>query len=74
MGPKQAAMEECYLSGKSMALVRAAVITPPRAFFPPPRPNDLITVPVHTACNRAPSRDEGAFRAHVAAIRESSDE
>lgn len=52
--------ERCYLCGCENATTRDHI--PPRGFFPPPRPSDLITVPCCAACNAAFSIEDEYFR------------
>jgi hypothetical protein len=39
---------------------------PPRSLFPEPRPNNLITVPACSACNKGASLDDEYFRVTIA--------
>ena len=50
----------CYLCGRQNPETRDHI--PPRGFFPPPRPSDLITVPCCNACNAAFSPEDEYFR------------
>jgi hypothetical protein len=53
----------CYLCGAKVDPTRHRDHIPPKAFFPTPRPADLITVPCCKPCNRAASLDDEAFKA-----------
>jgi hypothetical protein len=59
----------CYLCGASENLTRDHI--PPKGFFPPPRPSNLITVPCCHTCNQNYSLDDEAarlwFSAHLGA-------
>jgi hypothetical protein len=59
----------CYLCGVSENLTRDHI--PPKGFFPPPRPSNLITVPCCHTCNQNYSLDDEAarlwFSAHLGA-------
>jgi hypothetical protein len=46
----------CFLCGLPGADTRDHVV--PKAFYTPPLPDDLITLPAHLACNRSTSKDE----------------
>jgi hypothetical protein len=50
----------CYLCGASDDLTRDHI--PPKGFFPPPRPSNLITITCCRACNEAYSLDDEAAR------------
>ena len=56
--------DECYLCG-APATTRDHI--PPLGMFPTPRPNNLLTVPACSACNRDRSLDDEYFRVVVAA-------
>jgi len=51
----------CYLCGSRKRLTDDHI--PPKGFFPPPRPSNLITVPCCEACNASYSKDDEAVRA-----------
>jgi hypothetical protein len=55
----------CYLCGALENLTRDHI--PPRGFFPPPRPSNLITVPCCNACNHLYSLDDEAVRLWLSA-------
>jgi len=50
----------CYLCGGANATTKEHI--PPRAFFPKPRPNNLITVLSCASCNNGFSQDDDYFR------------
>jgi hypothetical protein len=54
----------CYLCEKEGADTTEHVV--PRCFYPGKLPNDVITLPAHDACNKFTSKDEEAFRNHIA--------
>src|SRR5438309_2111083 len=51
---------ECVYCGKIMETTRDHVI--PRCLFPPPLPENMITVQTCDPCNRAKSLDDGMLR------------
>lgn len=53
-------LRNCAFCGSDENVTRDHV--PPRNVFPPPRPNDLITVPACFKCNSATSKDDEYFR------------
>src|SRR5258706_7560399 len=55
----------CYLCGSLENLTRDHV--PPRGFFPPPLPSNLITVPCCNSCNHGYSLDDEATRLWLSA-------
>jgi hypothetical protein len=57
--------KKCYLCGSTEDLTADHV--PPKGFFPPPRPTNLITVPCCRSCNNAFSKDDEAVRLWFAA-------
>ena len=50
----------CYLCGASNATSQDHI--PPKAFFPQPRPSNLITVAACLSCNNGFSQDDDYFR------------
>ena len=50
----------CYLCGAAHRLTKDHI--PPKGFFPPPRPSNLITVPCCKTCNESYSKDDEAVR------------
>ena len=52
-------IENCYLCGSTADLTNDHV--PPKSFFPPPRPKNLITVRCCKKCNHAYSLDDEAI-------------
>jgi len=54
----------CAYCGKSRLTTRDHV--PPKGIFPPPRPQNLVTVPICSMCNRGTSEDDEYFRDMVA--------
>ena len=55
----------CYLCASLENLTRDHV--PPRGFFPPPLPSNLITVPCCNSCNHGYSLDDEAVRLWLSA-------
>jgi len=53
----------CAYCGAASPTTRDHV--PPKGIFPAPRPNDLITVPCCSYCNRAASENDEVFRAYL---------
>jgi len=53
--------DKCYLCGSTTQLTRDHV--PPKGFFPPPLPSNLITVLCCKACNASYQLDDEAVRA-----------
>ena len=58
--------EKCFLCGSREQITDDHV--PPQGFFPPPLPNNLITVPCCDPCHRNLSKDDEAFRLWVASV------
>src|SRR5579859_4140645 len=60
-------VKKCYLCGATRNLTRDHI--PPKGFFPPPLPTNLITVPCCSSCNNSFSTDDEAarlwFSAHI---------
>lgn len=54
----------CAYCGKSRLTTRDHV--PPQGIFPHPRPENLVTVPICSKCNRGTSEDDEYFRDMVA--------
>jgi hypothetical protein len=58
--------EECYLCGKKASETPDGRLTrdhiPPKNLFPPPLPEDLITVPCCYECNNAAHKDDEYLR------------
>jgi hypothetical protein len=48
--------DTCYLCGECGADTREHVVS--KAFYVPPLPSDMITLPAHLACNQSTSKDE----------------
>lgn len=59
--------EFCYNCGSTENLTNDHI--PPKGFFPPPRPTDLITVKCCVRCNNSFSTDDEAFRLWVTSAR-----
>ncbi len=59
-------IKKCYLCGSIHNLTRDHI--PPKGFFRPPLPTNLITVPCCRSCNEAHSLDDEAFRAFASAL------
>jgi hypothetical protein len=57
--------EKCYLCGSITRLTRDHV--PPKSFFPPPLPKNLITLPCCEECHKPFSLEDEVFRIWVAA-------
>src|SRR2546426_1001654 len=55
--------EVCAYCGTAPATTRDHI--PPKGTFPPPRPNDLITVPSCASCNQGASDRDERFRAYL---------
>eukprot|EP01034_Spumella_vulgaris_P018529 gene18529-23674_t len=53
----------CYLCSVEVDPTRFRDHIPPKAFFPSPRPSNLITVPCCPRCNSEASLDDDAFKA-----------
>jgi len=61
---KSKRVARCAYCGRSRLTTRDHV--PPKGLFPPPRPPDLITVPICGRCNRGTPREDEYFRNMVA--------
>ena len=62
---------ECVYCGKKGEISDDHI--PPKNLFPPPRPNNLITVPSCKECNQTPSKDDEYFRLALSMRRDISD-
>jgi hypothetical protein len=60
-------MTKCYLCGATGNITRDHI--PPKGFFVPPLPDNLITVPCCDHCNQSYKKDDEAVRVFMSAYR-----